>query len=213
MPVLPVSQYSPMKRIVDVVGAMTAIVLFSPVILIISIVLHVQHGKPVFFSQLRPGLNSVPFRLIKFRTMTNDRDQFGCLLPSEQRLTKLGLMLRSTSLDELPELWNVLKGDMSLVGPRPLLMEYLPYYSPEQLKRHEVRPGLTGWAQVNGRNELGWEEKFKLDVWYVNNMGFMLDVKILLLTMIQVLQRKDVAPKDREISKRFDTIQKEKYGK
>ncbi len=150
-------------------------------------------GAPVFFTQVRPGLNGRAFKMIKFRTMTNDRDSTGALLPDSVRLTPFGRFLRSTSLDELPEIWNVLKGDMSLVGPRPLLMEYLPLYSPEQTRRHEVRPGITGWAQINGRNALSWEEKFQLDVWYVDNQSFWLDLKILFLTVKKVLARDDIS--------------------
>jgi len=150
-------------------------------------------GKPIIFTQVRPGLASRPFKMIKFRTMNNQCDTDGNLLPDAQRLTSFGRFLRSTSLDELPELWNVIKGDMSLVGPRPLLMEYLPLYSPEQARRHEVRPGITGWAQVNGRNALSWEEKFKLDVWYVDNRTFWLDLKILLMTVKKVFVRDGIS--------------------
>jgi len=151
-----------------------------------------QHGSPILFRQNRPGLRGKPFAILKFRTMTNARDAQGNLLPDAQRLTLLGRDLRSTSLDELPELLNVLRGDMSLVGPRPLLMEYLPRYTPEQARRHEVKPGITGWAQVNGRNAISWEEKFKLDVWYVDHCSLWLDLKILALTVIQVFQRNGI---------------------
>ena len=150
-------------------------------------------GSPVLFKQVRPGLRGRPFMMYKFRTMTDERDIQGRLLPDEQRLTKLGRFLRSTSLDELPELFNVLKGDMSLVGPRPLLMEYLPLYTPEQARRHEVRPGITGWAQVNGRNAISWEEKFRYDVWYVDNWSFWLDIKILWMTIVSVLKREGIS--------------------
>lgn len=146
-------------------------------------------GSPVFFRQVRPGLHGRPFRMLKFRTMTDQRDSHGQLLPDAQRLTSFGRFLRSTSLDELPELWNVLRGNMSLVGPRPLLMEYLPLYTPEQARRHEVRPGITGWAQVNGRNALSWNERFRLDVWYVDNQSLMLDLRILWRTFHKVLAR------------------------
>lgn len=176
------------KRVVDVVLSALALVILSPMMLIIALVIRLTMGPPVLFRQQRPGLHGRPFTLYKFRTMTEARDEHGNLLPDEQRLTRLGRFLRSTSLDELPELWNVLKGDMSLVGPRPLLMEYLPLYTPEQARRHEVKPGLTGWAQVNGRNAISWEEKFKLDVWYVDNLSFWLDLKILALTLISVLR-------------------------
>jgi len=150
-------------------------------------------GSPVFFRQTRPGLHGKPFNLIKFRTMTNTKDHFGRLLPDSKRITKLGRFLRITSLDELPELWNVLKGDMSLVGPRPLLMEYLDKYTPEQARRHEVKPGITGWAQINGRNALSWEERFKMDVWYVDNQNLWLDLKILFLTIWKVLAREGIS--------------------
>lgn len=150
-------------------------------------------GRPVFFRQTRPGLRGQPFNMVKFRTMTGARGPDGQLLPDSQRLTSFGRFLRATSLDELPELWNVLKGDMSLVGPRPLLMEYLPLYSPEQGRRHEVRPGITGWAQVNGRNALSWDDKFRLDVWYVDHGSLWLDIKILWLTVRKVLVREGIS--------------------
>ena len=154
-------------------------------------------GSPVFFRQVRPGMNGKPFEMVKFRTMTDERGPDGQLLPDAVRLTPFGRFLRSSSLDELPELWNVLKGDMSLVGPRPLLMEYLPLYSPEQARRHEVRPGVTGWAQINGRNAISWEDKFKLDTWYVDNQSLWLDIKILWLTVKKVLVREGIsAPGD-----------------
>jgi lipopolysaccharide/colanic/teichoic acid biosynthesis glycosyltransferase len=146
-------------------------------------------GSPVFFVQVRPGLHGKPFRMLKFRTMTGERDAGDVLLPDAQRLTPFGRFLRATSLDELPELWNVLKGDMSLVGPRPLLMEYLPLYTPEQARRHEVRPGITGWAQVNGRNAISWEEKFKLDIWYVDNRNLWLDIRLIAITVKKVFMR------------------------
>jgi len=170
-----------------------ALVLLSLVMVFLIFMVRVLIGYPVFFQQVRPGLASRPFNMIKFRTMSNQCDADGNLLPDAQRLTAFGRLLRSTSLDELPELWNVLKGDMSLVGPRPLLMEYLPLYSHEQPRRHEVRPGITGWAQVNGRNALSWEEKFKLDVWYVDNQSFWLDMKILLLTLKKVFIRDGIS--------------------
>jgi lipopolysaccharide/colanic/teichoic acid biosynthesis glycosyltransferase len=150
-------------------------------------------GSPVFFKQQRPGLHGKPFYMFKFRTMTNACDGDGCLLPDCDRLTPLGRFLRSTSLDELPELFNVLKGDMSLVGPRPLLMQYLDRYTPEQARRHEVRPGVTGWAQVNGRNALSWEDKFEMDVWYVDNRSFWLDLKILWMTLLKVVRREGIS--------------------
>ena len=167
---------------------------------IISILILVFMGRPVLFKQQRAGLRGKPFYVLKFRTMTDERDQFGNLLPNDQRVTPLGKILRKLSLDELPQLINVIKGDMSLVGPRPLLMEYLPLYSPEQARRHEVRPGITGWAQVNGRNAISWEKKFELDVWYVDNQSFWLDLKIILLTILRVLQTKDINSSPNQIS-------------
>ncbi|SUA99147.1 Putative colanic biosynthesis UDP-glucose lipid carrier transferase [Pannonibacter phragmitetus] len=182
-----------MKRFVDVVLVLLAAPLWVPLLAMLAIVVRVKLGSPVFFSQIRPGRDGKPFRLIKFRSMTNARDASGALLPDAERLPPFGRLLRSTSLDELPELLNVLKGDMSLVGPRPLLMEYLPLYSAEQARRHELRPGLTGWAQVNGRNALSWEDKFKLDVWYVDNHSLWLDLKILLLTLWKVVKREGIS--------------------
>ena len=173
----------------DVLLSAVALGVLSLVLVLLSLIIRVLIGYPVFFQQVRPGLKGRPFKMIKFRTMSNQCDAGGNLLPDAQRLTLFGRFLRSTSLDELPELWNVLKGDMSLVGPRPLLMEYLPLYSSEQARRHEVRPGITGWAQVNGRNALSWEEKFKLDVWYVDNRSIWLDLKVLLMTVKKVFVR------------------------
>ena len=178
-----------MKRVLDMAGSCIGLAVLAPVMLLIGIGVLIFLGSPVVYGQVRPGLHGKPFRMIKFRTMTDARSVGGQLLPDAERLTRFGRFLRASSLDELPELWNVLEGDMSLVGPRPLLMEYLPLYSPEQARRHEVRPGITGWAQVNGRNALGWEEKFKLDVWYVDNRSFALDLRILWLTMLKVLKR------------------------
>jgi sugar transferase EpsL len=180
------------KRVVDIVGASVGIILFAPVMLVVALLVLLTMGRPVLFRQQRPGLRGKPFTLYKFRTMRDARTPSGELLPDELRLTTFGKWLRSTSLDELPELFNVLKGDMSLVGPRPLLMEYLPRYSPEQARRHEVKPGITGWAQVNGRNALSWEEKFRMDVWYVDNWNLWLDMKILLLTIWKVLKREGI---------------------
>ncbi|GIN73221.1 putative sugar transferase EpsL [Bacillus sp. J14TS2] len=161
--------------------------------LLIGLVIKLTGGGPIFFIQIRPGLNGEPFCLYKFRTMANKRDEQGSLLADEDRLTRFGLLLRQFSLDELPQLWNVLKGELSLVGPRPLLMEYLPLYTKEQAQRHLVRPGVTGWAQINGRNAISWEEKFKLDVWYVQNQSFLLDIKILMLTLKKVIQSEGVS--------------------
>jgi len=161
--------------------------------LVVYILVAIAIGHPVIFCQKRPGLYGMPFNLYKFRTMSNKKDANGNLLPDKQRLKPIGVFLRNASFDELPELWNVLKGDMSLVGPRPLLMQYLQRYTPEQARRHEVKPGITGWAQVNGRNALGWEEKFKLDVWYVDRVSFGLDMKILWLTLIKVIKREGIS--------------------
>lgn len=182
-----------MKRLFDLTAALFGLMLLAPIILILAILIRQKLGSPVFFTQARPGLYGKPFKMIKFRTMTDARDTDGSLLPDSVRLTAFGRFLRSTSLDELPELCNVLKGDMSLVGPRPLLMEYLPRYTPEQARRHEVRPGITGWAQINGRNAISWEEKFKLDVWYVDNQSFWLDLKILVLTIKKVFVREGIS--------------------
>lgn len=181
-----------MKRFIDVMASSSLLLLMSPVLLVVAFLVHWCLGKPVLFRQQRPGLHGRPFMMIKFRTMTDKSDDESKLLPDDQRLTRFGALLRATSMDELPELWNVLKGDMSLVGPRPLLMEYLPLYSEEQFRRHEVRPGITGWAQVNGRNSLSWEDKFNLDVWYVENQSVWLDLKILFLTARKVIEREGI---------------------
>jgi lipopolysaccharide/colanic/teichoic acid biosynthesis glycosyltransferase len=182
-----------MKRLIDIMVALLALlVLLLPLILLACLVA-CKIGRPIYFSQIRPGLYGKPFCMIKFRTMNNELDSDGHLLPDAQRLSSFGRFLRASSLDELPELWNVIKGDMSLVGPRPLLMEYLPLYTEEQARRHDVRPGITGWAQVNGRNAISWEEKFKLDVWYVDNQSFFLDVKILALTILKVIKRDGIS--------------------
>ena len=181
-----------MKRLFDLVLTIPGLLLILPLLLILSLFIKVFLGSPIFFSQIRPGKNGNPFRMLKFRTMTNERDVAGDLLPDNERLTSFGRFLRSTSLDELPTLLNVLKGEMSLVGPRPLLMEYLPLYSEKQNRRHEVKPGMTGWAQVNGRNAISWDEKFRLDVWYVDNWSIWLDIRILALTIINVFLRKGI---------------------
>jgi sugar transferase EpsL len=181
------------KRLIDFTAALLGLLVLSLLLMVLWIVVRIKHGPPVFFCQHRPGLHGRPFMMYKFRTMTDKRDAEGNLLPDKQRLGGFGKYLRSTSLDELPSLINVLKGDMSLVGPRPLLMEYLPLYSTEQNRRHEVRPGITGWAQVNGRNTISWEEKFEMDVWYVDNSSFWLDFKILFLTVKKVLLRDNVS--------------------
>jgi sugar transferase EpsL len=177
------------KRAIDLLLASVMLVLLAPLLLIVALLVRLKLGSPVLFRQQRPGLGGRPFQMLKFRTMCNDRDRHGHLLPDALRLTRFGHLLRSTSLDELPELWNVLKGEMSLVGPRPLLMEYLPLYTAEQARRHEVRPGITGWAQVNGRNTISWEEKFKLDVWYVDHRSLCLDTRILWMTVKKVIVR------------------------
>ena len=182
-----------MKRLVDILIAVPSIILLTPIFVLIGVFARVKIGSPVLFRQVRPGLHGKPFILYKFRTMTNARDEDGNLLPDEKRLTPFGRLLRKYSLDEVPEFFNVFKGDMSLVGPRPLLMQYLDRYTPEQARRHEVKPGITGWAQVNGRNALSWEEKFNLDVWYVDNWSFRLDLKILLMTMAKVLRREGIS--------------------
>ncbi|HBO1437497.1 TPA: sugar transferase [Pseudomonas aeruginosa] len=181
------------KRLFDIVASLLGLLLLSPVILFVAWQIRRKLGKPVLFRQVRPGVGGHPFEMIKFRTMRDAVDANGNALPDVERMTPFGNFLRSTSLDELPELWNVLKGDMSLVGPRPLLMEYLPLYSVEQYRRHELRPGVTGWAQVNGRNALSWEERFELDVWYVDNRSFWLDLKIILMTLKKVFVREGIS--------------------
>jgi len=182
-----------LKRLFDLLVTLPALFLLAPLMGLLALLVRFKLGAPVLFRQQRPGLHGRPFTLYKFRTMTDARDAEGALLPDAERLTPFGRFLRSTSLDELPELFNVLKGEMSLVGPRPLLMEYLPRYTPEQRRRHEVRPGLTGWAQVNGRNALSWEEKFALDVWYVEHCSFWLDLKILVLTTGKIINREGIS--------------------
>ncbi|WP_354668603.1 sugar transferase [Pseudoalteromonas sp. C2R02] len=182
-----------MKRSFDIFVAFFALVLLSPVILVVVILVLNKLGSPILFRQKRPGLNSEIFEIIKFRSMKDVKDNSGNLLKDEDRLTSFGKKLRSSSLDELPGLWNVFKGDMSLVGPRPLLVEYLPLYTFEQSKRQKVRPGITGWAQINGRNAISWEQKFELDIWYVKNQSFLLDLKILLLTVRKVLLREGIS--------------------
>ena len=181
------------KRVVDLVIATIALVVLSPAMLMTAIIVRIRLRSPILFSQIRPGYRGRPFRMYKFRTMLDSRDASGKPLPDEQRMTPLGEFLRSSSLDELPELWNVIRGDMSLVGPRPLMMAYLDRYSPEQARRHDVKPGLTGWAQINGRNSISWDEKFRLDVWYVDNQSLMLDIRILWMTLWAVLFRQGVS--------------------
>ena len=181
------------KRIFDLVLAIPGLILISPLILLVAILVRIRHGRPILFSQVRPGYRGELFTVRKFRTMTDDRDSQGNLLPDEKRLTPLGRFLRASSLDELPELVNVLKGEMSLVGPRPLLIQYLERYSPEQARRHDVLPGISGWAQVNGRNALTWEDKFRLDVWYVDNWSLWLDIKILALTLWKAIKQEGIS--------------------
>lgn len=182
-----------MKRFFDLVFAIIGLLIFAIPIFLLALIIRRKLGSPVLFSQVRPGLDGKPFRMYKFRSMTDSRDANGDLLADSERITPFGHFLRSSSLDELPELWNVLIGEMSLVGPRPLLMEYLPLYSQEQYRRHKVRPGITGWAQINGRNAISWHEKFKFDVWYVNNNSILLDIKIIFITLRKVLLREGIS--------------------
>lgn len=192
------------KRYFDIILTVPACIVLLPVCVIIAVSIRILIGPPILFSQNRPGLNNKPFKLYKFRTMTDARDADGNLRPDLDRLTRFGRCLRATSLDELPELFNVLKGDMSLVGPRPLLMQYLERYSPEQARRHDVNPGITGWAQVNGRNAITWEEKFKLDVWYVDNQSLWLDVKIIFMTICKIFKREGINQPGQATMEEFD---------
>lgn len=192
-----------LKRLLDIIIASIALILLSPLYIFVAYKVKKNLGSPVLFRQVRPGLHGKPFEMIKFRTMKDAVDEQGNPLPDRERLTPFGQMLRSTSLDEMPELWNVIKGDMSIVGPRPLLMEYLPLYSPEQARRHDVRPGMTGHAQVNGRNAIGWEEKFKLDTWYVENQSIWLDFKIMFKTVHKVLAKDDISAEGEATMTRF----------
>jgi lipopolysaccharide/colanic/teichoic acid biosynthesis glycosyltransferase len=191
------------KRLFDILVAASLLLLTLPLMLTTALAVRLAMGAPVLLRQTRPGKGGIPFLFFKFRTMTEARDGAGRLLPDERRLTPFGRWLRATSLDELPQLVNVLKGDMSLVGPRPLLMEYIPLYSPQQARRHDVRPGITGWAQVNGRNALSWEERFRLDVWYVDHRSWLLDLRILLLTVLRVFQARGVAQPGQATMTRF----------
>jgi sugar transferase EpsL len=191
------------KRFFDFTATFAGLMLVSPLLLLLALLVRTRLGSPVLFRQERPGLNGRPFRMYKFRTMTDERDLHGNLLPDEQRLTGFGRFLRSTSLDELPELFNVLRGEMSLVGPRPLLMVYLQRYTPEQARRHTVPPGITGWAQVNGRNAITWDEKFRYDVWYVDNRSFLLDLKILWMTLFKVVKRDGISQEGRATMEEF----------
>lgn len=199
-----------LKRFFDLLLTIPGTLLMLPFLLVLALLVRLLHGKPLFFVQTRPGKDGKPFKMYKFRTMTDARDAAGNLLPNHERLTPLGKFLRATSLDEFPELINVLKGDMSLVGPRPLLMEYLPRYSPEQSRRHEVKPGITGWAQVNGRNAISWDDKFRYDVWYVDNHSLLLDMKILFRTMLNVMLQKGINHSDSETMPLFQGSQTHK---
>jgi len=196
------------KRVFDLLLSIPVLILVSPVIIVVTLLVRMRLGSPVFFSQLRPGLHARPFYMLKFRTMTNTRGSDGRLLSDDKRMTRLGNFLRRTSIDELPEFVNVFKGDMSLVGPRPLLMQYLDRYTPEQARRHEVKPGITGWAQIHGRNALTWEEKFKLDVWYVDNWFLWLDIKIIAMTIWKILQREGISQPGQATMEEFKGIGK-----
>ena len=191
------------KRLFDLTLTIPGVVLISPVLILLAVLVRLKLGRPVLFTQVRPGYREKPFPMIKFRSMTDRRDPSGALLPDEQRLTGLGRFMRSYSLDELPEVFNVLRGEMSLVGPRPLLMRYLERYSPEQRRRHEALPGITGWAQVNGRNALAWEDKFRLDIWYVDHWSITLDIRILWLTFIAAIKREGISHPDHATAPEF----------
>ena len=198
------------KRLLDIVISFTALIVLSPVLLIVALLVRIKLGSPVIFHQERPGFNEKIFKLCKFRTMTDERDENGNLLPDSVRLTKFGRMLRATSLDELPELWNILKGDMSIIGPRPLLVSYLPYYTEEEKLRHTVRPGLTGLAQVSGRNLLDWDKRFATDVEYVRNLTFAMDVRIFFLTIMKVFVRENIEVDTNQVEGNFAEIRKAK---
>ena len=192
-----------MKNLFDKTLALFLIILFSPIYIIVSLLILWKMGSPILFRQKRPGYKEKIFGIYKFRTMTNEKDEFGNLLPDNKRLVGIGKFIRSTSLDELPQLFNVLKGEMSFVGPRPLLKEYLPLYNEKQKRRHDVKPGITGWAQVNGRNAISWEQKFDYDVWYVDNQSFLLDIKILWLTFLKVVKRSDISSSTSSTMEKF----------
>ena len=198
-----------LKRTVDLILGITAAILLSPILLITAILVSRKLGSPIFFTQVRPGKDGKPFKMVKFRTMRDAIDAQGNPLPDAERLTPFGRRLRSTSIDELPELWNVIKGEMSLVGPRPLLMEYLPLYSPEQATRHDLKPGMTGWAQINGRNAISWEDKFKLDTWYVQHQSLWLDIRIMALTVKKVLVRDGISAEGEATMARFTGSQEQ----
>jgi sugar transferase EpsL len=191
------------KRFIDIFVVLALLLSLSPLLLLMAVLIAIMLGRPVLFQQQRPGLGGKPFNMLKFRSMTDARDESGALLPDAERLSGFGKLLRASSMDELPELWNVLRGDMSLVGPRPLLMKYLPLYSSEQARRHQVRPGITGWAQVNGRNSVEWEDKFSMDVWYVENRSFWLDCQILWLTIATVFRSKGTSYASHETMPEF----------
>ena len=192
-----------LKRLFDIAVSATGLIISAPITLTTAVVISKKLGKPVLFRQVRPGQDGKPFEIYKFRTMSDERDENGELLPDDQRMTPVGTFIRKSSIDELPQLINVLKGDISLVGPRPLLMEYLPLYNDEQKKRHNVKPGITGWAQVNGRNAISWDQKFKLDVWYAENQSFKLDMYIIYKTIINILQRKDINAPNHVTAEKF----------
>lgn len=196
------------KRILDIMMSTLGLIMLSPVFLVVAAMVYLKLGSPIFFTQKRPGLHGEGYTMYKFRSMTNETDEEGSLLPNEERMTAFGMKLRSTSLDELPELWNVLKGEMSLVGPRPLMMEYLPRYSDRQARRHEVKPGMTGWAQVHGRNCVSWQERFEMDVWYVDHRSFWLDIKILFKTVGTVLSREGASPEEELVTVPFQGNEK-----
>ena len=192
-----------LKNLFDKTLALFLIILFSPIYIVVSLLIFFKMGSPILFRQKRPGYKEKIFGIYKFRTMTNEKDEFGNLLPDDKRLVGIGKFIRSTSLDELPQLFNVLKGEMSFVGPRPLLVEYLPLYNQKQKRRHDVKPGITGWAQVNGRNAISWEQKFDYDVWYVDNQSFWLDIKILWLTFLKVVKRSDISSSTSSTMEKF----------
>ena len=192
-----------LKRLFDIILGVILIILFLPFYIVVSLLILLKMGRPILFKQYRPGYREKIFGIYKFRTMTNEKDENGVLLPDEQRLVGVGKLIRSTSLDELPQIFNVLKGEMSFVGPRPLLVEYLPLYNEEQKKRHNVKPGITGWAQVNGRNAISWEQKFAYDVWYVENQSFLLDMKILWMTFLKVVKRSDISSNNTVTMEKF----------
>jgi len=197
------------KRIFDIAFSTLGLIFLLPIFFFLALKVKKEIGSPIFFRQIRPGLHGKPFEMVKFRTMREAVDEYGVPLSDEERLTSFGIFLRYSSLDELPELWNVLKGDMSLVGPRPLLIEYLPLYSPEQARRHEVRPGITGWAQINGRNSITWEDKFKADLWYVKNQSLWLDLKILILTIKKVVRRDGISADKHATMPKFEGMKNE----